>query len=234
MKMGKTENKSKKKKPQENTGRKATITWISLICFVSAWMFMLGIFVGRGTVPVRFDIENLQKELASLKELVIKEGQKRFEIGRDSADTKMELDFYETLKETKAPAKHKVKPPAKVKHPAKVKPPASEKKSLPQKIKTKQNSEKIKKPALITEQTKSKVNEGFTIQVVSLKSIKAASGIAEKLKKKGYQAYTVSVNIPEKGIWHRVRIGHFKTRKDAGRVISRLKKEKYKPIVVQE
>ena len=49
---------------------KDTAVWISIISFVSIWMFVLGIFVGRGTAPVKFDIEKLQKELVALKEAV--------------------------------------------------------------------------------------------------------------------------------------------------------------------
>ena len=64
--------------------------------------------------------------------------------------------------------------------------------------------------------------------------MKVAAEMAEMLKKKGYQAYTVSAKIPGKGVWHRIRIGDFKNREDAGNILSRLKKDKYMPIVVQK
>ena len=166
---------------------------------------MLGIFVGRGTAPVKFDIENLQKELVALKEAVIKEGQERFKIGRDPASTKMELGFYEALKETRPSVRHKVRP-----------------------------AQKVEKPASSSKQTKAAAGAGFTIQVASLKDMKVAAEMAEILKKKGYQAYTVSAKIPGKGTWHRIRIGDFKNRSDAGDILIRLKKDKYRPIVVQK
>ena len=183
---------------------------------------MLGIFVGRGTAPVKFDIENLQKELVALKEAVIKEGQERFKIGRDPANAKMELDFYEALKETKPSARHKVKQPER------------KKTVLPQKKATALPVQKVEKPASSSKQTKAATGAGFTIQVASLKDMKVAAEMAEILKKKGYQAYTVSAKIPGKGTWHRIRIGNFKNRSDAGNILSRLKKDKYRPIVVQE
>ena len=223
--MKKSEKTSGKKKPSKETGRKGTTTWICLILFVSAWMFVLGIFVGRGTAPVKFDIENLQKELIALKEAVIKEGQERFKIGRDPASAKMELGFYEALKEITPSVQHKVKQPV------------GKKTALPQK--------KAKVGASLSRPlnefgrhkvapTKAVAGAGFTIQVASLKDMKVAAEMAEMLKKKGYQAYTVSAKIPGKGTWHRIRIGNFKNRSDAGDILSRLKKDKYRPIIVQK
>jgi len=214
--------KTSKKKPLTRTGGKGTTTWICLIVFVSAWMFVLGIFVGRGTAPVRFDVENLQKELAALKEAVVKEGQERLKIGNDPASAKMELGFYEALKETRPSVLHKVKQPVR------------KKTALPQKKAKARQPQKVEKPASSGKQTKTEASAGFTIQVASLKDMKVAAEVAEMLKKKGYQAYTVSAKIPGRGVWHRVRIGHFKNRSDAGDILNRLKKDKYRPIVVQK
>ena len=217
--------KSEKTSKKKGAGRKGTTIWICLIFFVSAWMFVLGIFVGRGTAPVKFDIENLQKELVALKEAVIKEGQERFKIGRDPASTKMELGFYEALKETRPSVQNKVKPP--------------------ERKKTVSPQKKAKVGASLSRPlnefgrdklapTKAAAGAGFTIQVASLKDMKVAAEMAEILKKKGYQAYTVSAKIPGKGTWHRIRIGDFKNRSDAGDILIRLKKDKYRPIVVQK
>lgn len=193
---------------------KGTVIRICLIFFVSAWMFVLGIFVGRGTAPLKFDIENLQKELVALKEAVIKEGQERFKIIRDPASAKMELGFYEALKEIRPSVRKKTVSPQKK---AKVQP-----------------AQKVEKPASSSKQIRAAAGAGFTIQVASLKDMKVAAELAGILKKKGYQAYTVSAKIPGKGTWHRIRIGHFKNRADAANILGRLKKDKYRPIVVQE
>ena len=63
---------SLKKKSSKKQTRKGLIPWIGLTLFVCAWMFVLGILVGREMVPVKFDIEKLQNDLAALKEAVIK------------------------------------------------------------------------------------------------------------------------------------------------------------------
>ncbi|HUV50685.1 MAG TPA: SPOR domain-containing protein [Anaerolineae bacterium] len=220
--MQKSEKTSEKKNPFKETGGKGTTTWICVISFVSAWMFVLGIFVGRGTAPVKFDIENLQKELVALKEAVIKEGQERFKISSDPEGAKMELGFYEALKEATPGALHKVKQPA-------------DKKTVsPQKKAETRPVQKVENSASSGKQIKDEAGANFTIQIASLKDMKVAVSMAEMLKKKGYQAYTVSAEIPDKGAWHRIRIGHFKNASDAADILSRLKKDKYRPIVIQE
>ena len=64
------------------------VMWIGIVVLTSVWMFILGIFVGRGTAPVKFDIEKLQKELIALKETVIKEEKERFKIYTEAAQNK--------------------------------------------------------------------------------------------------------------------------------------------------
>ena len=53
---------------------------------------------GKGTAPVKFDIEKLQKKLAALKAEDINEKLTRFKIGSDFDKHKADLDFYEDLK----------------------------------------------------------------------------------------------------------------------------------------
>ena len=81
--------------------RRQVAGWLSVFFFVAAGMFVLGVLVGRGTSPVQFDIENLQKELTALKEAVIKKELTRFKIDANTANDKTDLGFYEELKKTK-------------------------------------------------------------------------------------------------------------------------------------
>ncbi|OIN94846.1 MAG: hypothetical protein AUJ48_04420 [Deltaproteobacteria bacterium CG1_02_45_11] len=100
--MGKKEKQSLiNNKPSLQLKRREIAGWLSVFFFVAAGMFVLGGFVGRGTAPVQFDIENLQKELAALKEAVIKKELTRFKIDVNAANDKTDLGFYEELKETK-------------------------------------------------------------------------------------------------------------------------------------
>jgi len=216
-------NKKDKKKPCFQFIPKDPSTWIFLIIFVSAWMFGLGVLVGRDTVPVKFDIGKLHNELVALKEAVIKKEQKRFKIDSDGVRNKTDFDFYEALKETKKDngnaeisgreeTKHLFKNTA---------------------LKAKKNLVSNKtKPGEVRQKDKKETNKTLTIQVASLKNSKDADNIVAKLRKKGYPAYRISSNIPEKGIWHRVRVGYFKDKAEAGRTLSKLKKEKFKAILM--
>ena len=218
-------NKKDKKKPSLQFVPKEPSVWIFLIIFVSAWMFVLGVLVGRDTVPVKFDIEKLQKELVALKEAVIKKEQKRFKIDSDGVRNKTDFGFYEALKENQKDKNNG----------------AGISKEQETKHLSKDETVKVKKRVIsgkskIINKDKQKnlteTDKKLTIQVASLKDSKDADEMVARLKKKGYPAYRTSSNIPEKGIWHRVRIGFFKDKAEAGSTLNKLKKEKYGPILV--
>ncbi len=77
-----------------------------LITFVSAWMFVLGVLVGRGTAPIHFDIPRLQEELLNLRR-----AEETEQLAKLDADSEAlfsdapELEFHEALKETRAEIK---------------------------------------------------------------------------------------------------------------------------------
>ncbi len=218
-------NKKDKEKPSLQFVPKGPSTWIFLIIFVSAWMFVLGVLVGRDTVPVKFDIEKLQKELVALKEAVIKKEQKRFKIDSDGVRNKTDFGFYEALKETKKD-KHNgagISKEQETKHLAK---------NETVKVKKRVISGKSKIITKDKQKNLTETDKKLTIQVASLKDSKDADEMVARLTKKGYLAYRTSSNIPEKGIWHRVRIGYFKDKAEAGSTLNKLKKEKYGPILV--
>ena len=239
------ENKKKareKKKRSFQLMDKGTGGWLCLIFFASAWMFILGIFVGRGTAPVQFDIEKLQKELVALKEAVIKKELGRFKIDPNAADSKTNLGFYEALKDTRGSTKEYNSLHAEISE-QKRKSPA--KKTVSEKTGSAIAPKKEKAPAFGDETVgaslprrnssdkKNEAGKNFTIQVASLKKPEAADRVVKKLMKKGYRAYITSVKIPGKGIWYRVRIGDFKTKAEAMSALDRLKKERLKGFIVQ-
>ncbi|MGA1796185.1 MAG: SPOR domain-containing protein [bacterium] len=63
---------------------------------------------------------------------------------------------------------------------------------------------------------------GYTIQVFSFKSRDISERMVAQLKDKGYPAYQSTIDLGSNGIYHRVRIGHFKTRSDAAQVLERV------------
>ena len=238
--MGKKEKApSPKKKSSKKQTRKGLILWIGLTLFFCAWMFVLGILVGREMVPVKFDIEKLQNELAALKEDVIKKELDQYKIDSNTDDSKIKMGFYETLKKTGGEAGLKndtIKRPKKT-EPKKIA--SLQKKKLPTpktdpapKAKT-SDLKKVTQNNPPAVEKHNRAGNKFTIQVASLKDSGIADKLVSRLKKGGYPAYRSIGKIPGKGIWYRVRVGYFNSRSEAGPTLKRLKKEKNDAIIVQ-
>ena len=58
-------------------------------------------------------------------------------------------------------------------------------------------------------------DSGFQIQVASFKDQVDADAFVSELRKRGHEAFRVAAMIPGRGLWHRVRIGPFKTKYQA-------------------
>jgi cell division protein FtsN len=217
-----------KEKSSTQWTRKGLTLWICLTFFACAWMFVLGIFVGRGTVPVRFDIQKLEKELAALKEAVIKKEFDRYKLDSPSEDNKTHLDFYDALKHTGDEERLTADIPQKKPTPLLKKTVSAAKKQAVSK-----NTVTAPKAKTAPVKKSAEDNKNLTIQVAALKDLKVAEDLVAKLKKKGYPAYRSMGKIPGKGIFYRIRIGSFKTRADADNIFNRLKKENIKAIIVQ-
>lgn len=219
---------SPKKESSKKQARKGRILWIGLTLFVCAWMFVLGILVGREMVPIKFDIEKLQSELAALKEAVIKKELDQYKIDSNTDDSKTKMGFYETLKKTGDEAGLK-------NNTIKL-----QEKSEPKKIASLQNKKvptqetgSDPKEKTLDSKKASQNNDKFTIQVASLKDSGIADKLVNQLKKGGYPAYRSIGKVPGKGIWYRVRVGYFNSRFEAGPTLEQLKKEKVDGIIVQ-
>jgi len=224
--------KSVEIKPFIELTRKKTMLWLLGVFFICGWMFVLGILVGRGTAPVQFDIENFKKDLKEELKIAIekeKEEKKSAEsnpAGQTSLDGKQNLEFYEDLKSTKDTIgnikmeKEDVNDDVPLKDPEPVK--------EPEPIKFEDKIAVEPQPSL-----PEKVSEPvFTVQTSSGKDRKSAEKTVKILIKKGYPANMTISEIPEKGTWYRVRIGEYKDRKEAQKVLSRLGKDKIKGIIV--
>lgn len=159
-------------------------------------VFFLGVFVGQG-------IE--ERKLMKKEEPVVKIPVEPLLKGSGRAPSaKEEITFYDTLAKGGGPARteveEKAKPVEKRASEAVVeaKPPAREKAVA-------QVTEKsVQKPAKTV----------WTVQLNAFRQERDASGLAKRLKDKGYDAYVASTEIKGK-TWYRVRVGHFATREEA-------------------
>lgn len=217
----KTEKKSSagRRKTAKSPGRSRRWTVLAL---VAAWMFVLGVLVGRGTAPVHFDIEALQTELASLREAVREKEKNRFRITDDeAAKSTNQLDFYENLKKSgPAPAGDAV---AKDKSPAAAAP--EKKPAAPPRPAERENKSAPERPPAGT--------KPYTVQVSSLKQKQDADVMVDRLRASGFPAYRETADLKKKGIWHRVRIGSFSSPADAAQTIERLKSARLKPMLIK-
>jgi cell division septation protein DedD len=74
---------------------------------------------------------------------------------------------------------------------------------------------------------------GFQLQVASFKDQPDADRLVEDLRRRGHRAYRLAAQVPEKGLWHRVRIGPFKTKFEANKYKAQFERvERVSPFVV--
>jgi cell division septation protein DedD len=74
----------------------------------------------------------------------------------------------------------------------------------------------------------------YTIQVSSFRSLEQASELKGRLHRKGYAAYVQSVDLSDKGMWHRVRVGNYRDKEGAERVASDLRGRESLPATVMK
>jgi len=227
--------------------RDGLVRW-GVILLVSAWMFLLGVLVGRGTAPVHFEFNSLQNELAALREADIERAERQLRIDAESLGEQPDFEFHEALKETgdsegiastetsssdegrTPPKRIENKTPLVTKGPLPARaerkpgPPPSEK-PAPEKGKP--------KPPKPEPATVSPGGEGkFTVQVASFRKAEDADRLVAELKRKQYPAYRIAGIIPDKGIWHRVRVGGFDSSAAARAMAQKLKKDRITAFVV--
>ena len=74
----------------------------------------------------------------------------------------------------------------------------------------------------------------YTIQVAAFKNVDRARELIVYLRKKGYDAYQATATLPDKGTYHRVRVGHFASKSDAAQIASKLGQNKLETVIVRE
>lgn len=224
------------KKPFIVLTRKKIAGWLLLIFFLCAWMFVLGVLVGRGTAPVKFDLASLEQKMADRQKAEpIKPDKKTPQKDTAAVKDKTKLDFYEALKEDKEDTKVSVRPKPKADKPKTEKPAQKaaepvKKQKEPKTPESRQQKASPKKQALVAKTNTS--SPTYTIQAASVRNAGDADRMIQKLKKRGYPAYRSIGKVPGKGIWFRVRVGSYKSKSEARATLDKLKKDGLKPILV--
>ncbi len=223
--------------------------------FIIAWMFILGIFVGRGSAPVKFDTRKFQKKLANIageyeenhknsEETDIKfyealqkpmpeaknfsNNQGSQEIVSDkSANEEKEFVAGPTNSETKTQIAFKQSQ----KSLTKGKYSASKSNKATYELK---ETVKPGKPASTPKRKVDKKAKGkYTIQIAAFQDISGAIQKISSLKAKGYKGYKTKGKVQDQ-IWHRVRVGHFSDTEVARKYLRKLKQDNINGIIIKQ
>ena len=199
----------KKQTARVQISRKRLVTWSVFFLFVALWMFVLGVMVGRGIVPLDMEKGSVGRELATLKAKMV---QKQAGVGKQvegrSAE-KPHFDFYEELKAPREAKRLKVPAPK----------PVAKTAAKPA-------------PAVAPPKAVAPDKGRFAVQVAAVRDIQSAERLVAKLRKKGYPAYQTSGAGGGKKVWYRIRVGAFENRDAAGTTLQKLQREGYGAIVV--
>ena len=207
--MSKTKLKQKKIVPDLNKSifdltKTSFFTILFSFLLFTSITFFIGIMVGRETIPIKFDINKLDKKLEKLKtaasDLIYKK------LYNDNI-IKQEISIHSP--DTQIDSIHKEK---KYKN----------KKNIKTKIQ-KKNTEVLKKKQkpFIKPVNKTEKPGSFCVQIAAYKNINTANKLVTRLLKKGYPAY-ISFSVTN---LKRVRIGPYKKQKNSNNIVKKLKKE---------
>ncbi|MCK5311508.1 MAG: SPOR domain-containing protein [Desulfobacteraceae bacterium] len=218
-----------------------------ILFFVVTWMFILGIFVGRGSAPVKFDTREFQKRLANIAGV--------YEAEHKDSD-EIDIQFYEDLQkpmstardipdkqdaitpnvvnnlgtenqEVKAELTKEVPIKLSQKSMTKAKYAAEFVKSGSVPRKTLKEDSAAKKVAV-----KDKTYQ-YTIQIAAFRDIQSALDKISSLKAKGHTAYKTLGEVQDE-IWHRVRVGRFTNTEVARKYLRKLKQDNINGIIIKQ
>jgi cell division septation protein DedD len=239
--MAKPPSKDSGKKPFRVMTRRAMAGWVVVVFIISAWMFGVGVMVGRGTAPVQFDLDQLKKQVESLSKAKSETRPGGTQEKPAQMKEKTGLDFYEILpknredpdglniqKSPSAAAKPEPQTQKPAEQPASVKP---EKPSAPPPAAA-PAPPPAPAPAAAAASAPEVPGKPFTVQVSAVKSEEEARRLLDKLRQSGYAAYVEPIATPDKGTLYRVRMGEFPSREFARSTLDRLQKDGFTPVIV--
>ena len=239
--------KDQNKKPSNTMSRRARVGWGVAVFFIAAWMFSMGVMVGRETAPVRFDLDQLKKTLESLQRVPREPLKNAPPVESNQMKDKTKLDFYEVLPKNRedadvnlpkptppGPASAKAEPPA-----AKTQEtPAQARAEKPPAVPASLPAAKTEKPAPAPTPSPPPApaaaapGQAFTVQVSAVKSEEEARRMVDRLRQRGYAAHVETTAMPDKSTWYRVRMGEFPTKESARGTVDRLQKDGFGSMVV--
>jgi cell division septation protein DedD len=185
--------------------------WTFALFFLMGWIFVLGIFVGRGYLNERLEnISELKSSIAKLQR-VVRDKESAKENSERERMQEPKFAFYKELTEEKEKNLGQNRP-SDVKN-KKVPQKSSEKENRGDKSDSEKRISPSLKPAVKAPDTDVKAGS-FSVQVASLGNSGHAQKLIERLKGTGYPAFINKVAIGGK-TYYRVHCGPFGTRQEA-------------------
>jgi cell division septation protein DedD len=236
--------KAKSKTP--SVGPKRLVVRACLLALFGGWFFLLGVLVGRGLVPLPFEPDHLETELATQLAEETALAQARLRQGAQEGLPEEPLRIQD-LREPQVDTRVRARPGASLTGPDGV---PLKKRGVPPKKRPLGAVQPPTAAAAAAGKTPKRDAAGgpggdrvaaalvgmkakFTLQVASVRQQAAADRIVKTLQKAGHPAYQTASRPGKNGVWYRVRVGAYETRKAAEAALGKFKESRYKPIIIQ-
>jgi cell division septation protein DedD len=221
--------KSGRKTFRLELGRTAAVAWGIGLLLAFLWMFLLGLFLGKGLTPADFNLAEIKKRMVAER---IWPGSGKRAVGTEKPPAAIagekkipveDLGFYEALAKKKQvrlmpPAREKVPNQKTVTTP---RAPSSTASTVPPPPASAPTAAEPKKPSSAPGTS---TPGRYTVQVASFREEESARKLALALK--SVREVTIHpVDLPGKGRWYRVQAGGFLSRQEADALAARLQKE---------
>ncbi len=199
--------KKTKKSVRFEVSRLALTGWCFGLFLALFWMFLLGLFVGKGITPANINFTEIKKRMMAEGIWPGSSETGRQESPPPSTTTKRkiplkDLEFYEKLAKKKEAQLQK---PAAAKAPPKEKPPTTVAAKPPPPAKQQKKSSVQQKPS----------TDRFTVQLASFKDLTSAKKFAARFRGLKHKATIREVELSGKGRWYRVQVGKLGSREEA-------------------
>jgi septal ring-binding cell division protein DamX len=211
--------KAKKRKPAKKSFRVelsklALAGWCFGLLLALFWMFLLGVFVGKGITPANINLGEIKRKM--MAEGVWPGFGKTQEETSSSQSAKTrkkiplkDLEFYEELNKKK---RARLENLAKDEAPTQKKPGAT---ATPQ-------TARLPKKETSSAKERKRYPNGFTVQVASFRDLASAEKFATQLKDLKHRTTIMPVDLPGKGRWYRVQVGKLSSHDEATALARRL------------
>lgn len=195
--------------------------WGFCLFFLLAWIFALGVFVGRGFLPGAVTaLTDLKGQMDRLQDMLKKDTTREIE-ARKQPESDPKLAFYEKLSGKREEVKHQIQADSRVLNQTKKKKDAKSESEISIPVESTKGDSQSSSPGAT--RLKEDLLE-YTLQVASLSDSEGAKELINRLLEKGVSAYSYETEVRGR-VYYRVRCGRFSSREEAERYAEKLRRD---------